>query len=534
MNVTEIARRLGIPPRELKGLLQEFGFGVGRRAIKVDKRVADRILKRGAELKAAYDERRKRAEDALKIVVPDTVPQEIVLPQEIAVKDFAAILSVPVTKLLGELMKNGIIVTLNDLIDVETAQIIAGDLGRTVRVADADAAAEKEETSADAIDTSGFKDTRPPTVVIMGHVDHGKTLLLDTIRKTNVIAGESGGITQHIGAYQVERHGEKITFIDTPGHEAFTTMRSRGAKIADIAILVVAADDGVQPQTKEAVSIIEGSGIPLVVAMNKMDKEGVNPDKVKKELADLNLISEEWGGKTTIVPISAKEGTGIDDLLDTVLLMTEVDKEKRATSRSVDAVTTVIESHVDTSAGPLATVLVQLGTLRVGDVLGIRSAQYGKVRALRDWNGKQIDEAEPGTPVVILGLKVAPEVGDIIRVADPSTLDKLKISGSSHRAVASSIEKRKQKKEEMHLPIVLRADVVGSLEAISLSLEKLSTHDASVSIIAKGLGSISEKDIFEAEVGGAFSCAANAGRSGACSGQRRDHHSIGSYLRSYR
>ncbi|MDO8582081.1 MAG: translation initiation factor IF-2 N-terminal domain-containing protein [bacterium] len=545
MNINEIARRLDIPPKDLKELLPQFGFGVGARAIKVDDVIAGRIMKAGYVLKQAWrtkqDAARATAVPTEAVAALAAVP--IIIPPSVTVRDFALKLGIPVTKLLTELMKSGVIVSLNERIDAETASIVAEDLGRKVIVQKELQEENVTHTVSQLtkeIEQSQLTETRPPVVVIMGHVDHGKTRLLDAIRKTHVMEGEAGGITQHIGAYQVtvkpkgepssraneesrgipskrreilrqtqDDHstGRIVTFIDTPGHEAFTTMRSRGARIADVAVLVVAADDGVQPQTKEAIKIIRGSNLPFVVALNKIDKPEANPEKVKKELSELEVIPEEWGGKTPFVPVSAKAGTGIDQLLEMILLVADLDKEKRRTDAKRLAVGTVIEAHVDPGAGPLATILVQLGTLRSGDVLGIRGMVYGKVRALKDWFGHTVPEALPGMPVVVLGLKAAPEVGDIVVVPkDVGELEKL--TGRDlfqGQATAATIERStKRKIKANNVPLIVRADVLGSLETIMLSLEKLSHPEVAVTILSKGLGAISEADVLHAEGTGAI------------------------------
>lgn len=510
MNINEIARRLDIPPKDLKELLPQFGFGVGLRAIKVDDVIAGRIMKAGYVLKQAWRAKHEAARATTTIATTASAPLEVlVIPPSITVRDFAAKLNIPITKLLSELMKSGVIVSLNERIDAETATIVAEDLGRKVTVQkelQEENVAHTVSQLTKEIEQSQLTSMRPPVVVIMGHVDHGKTRLLDAIRTTHVMEGEAGGITQHIGAYQVEKKGQKITFIDTPGHEAFTTMRSRGARIADVAVLVVAADDGVQPQTKEAIKIIRGSDLPFVVALNKIDKPEANPEKVKKELSELEVIPEEWGGKTPFVPVSAKAGTGIDQLLEMILLVADLDKGKRKTDAQRLAVGTVIEAHVDPGAGPLATILVQLGTLRSGDVLGIRGMAYGKVRALKDWFGRTVAEALPGMPAVVLGLKAAPEVGDIVVVPkDVGSLEKL--TGRDlfqGQATAATIERAtKRKLKANNVPLIVRADVLGSLETIMLSLEKLSHPEVSVTILSKGLGAITEADILHAESTGA-------------------------------
>ncbi|MBU1348803.1 GTP-binding protein, partial [Patescibacteria group bacterium] len=333
-------------------------------------------------------------------------------------------------------MRAGILAAQNERLDFETTAIIAEELGFK-------ASREVEDTSKEAeivddrvkriLESDKPEDcvARPPIVVVMGHVDHGKTKTLDAIRKTNVMAGEAGGITQHIGAYQAEKKGRKLTFIDTPGHEAFTVMRSRGARVADIAILVVAADDGVQPQTKEAINIIQAAHLPFIVALNKMDKDDADPERVLAQLGENGVTTEAWGGTVPIAKIAAKTGMGIDDLLDMILLVADMNADRIVANPTRHAAGTVIEAHVDKGEGPVATVLVQAGTLKRNDYLGIEGAAYGRVRAMRDWTGVMLDEAPPGTPVKILGFKVAPAVGDIMEVPeDPKTLEVKKLKSA--------------------------------------------------------------------------------------------------------
>jgi translation initiation factor IF-2 len=341
---------------------------------------------------------------------------------------------------------------------------------------------------------------RPPVVVVMGHVDHGKTRTLDAIRKTNIMEGESGGITQHIGAYMVEKKGKHITFIDTPGHEAFTVMRSRGAKVADIAILVVAADDGVQPQTKEAANIIQAAKLPFVVALNKIDKEDADPNRVLGQLAEIGITVEEWGGKVPMAKISAKNGTGIDELLELVLLVAEVERERIRANPNSLAAGTVIEAHVDKGEGPVATAIVQNGTLRRNDVIGINGNAYGRVRMMKDWNGKLIEKATPGMPVKILGFKVAPSVGDIIEIPeDAKSLETKKVKAVVRQSVESFTATKQQVNEDEEkkptLNIVLKSDVLGSLEAILGVLERFQHEAVDLTVVQKGLGNITEADV---------------------------------------
>lgn len=510
MNVTELARRLRVTPQQLLAKLPELGFDIGARAIKVDDRIADQIYKKWLE-----NARRERLRDQLVkqsqigSKEPGAPKTDIKLPSVIAVRDFAGKMDLPVTRVIQQLMKAGILASQNERIDFTTASIIAEELGYTATPESAD---EKElQQTAEAEDrlkqiltsqTSEQLKERAPVVVVMGHVDHGKTRTLDAIRATHVMEGESGGITQHIGAYQVEKKGKKITFIDTPGHEAFTVMRSRGAKVADIAILVVAADDGVQPQTKEAVNIIQAAKLPFVVALNKIDKPDADPNRVMGQLAEVGITVEEWGGKTPMAKISAKTGQGIDDLLDLILLVAEVEKERIMSNPDTLAAGTIIESHVDKGEGPVATAVIQNGTLKRNDWLGISGTAFGRVRMMRDWNGKAMDEAPPGTPVKILGFKIAPAVGDIMEVpADPKTLEQKKAKVAT-RAVVETLTAAKQApvegeegQKKVMLNVILKTDVLGSLEAILGSLEKIKHDLVGVEVIQKGLGNVTEGDI---------------------------------------
>lgn len=513
MNVSELARKLRVTPEELKAKLPELGFDIGMRAIKVDDRMAQQIIRRWSDY-SREAQRRRREEVAQKqvAVAAASVSGPIKISAVINVRDLALKLNLPVTRLIAELMKNGILASLNERIDFDTASIVAEDMGFKV-IREDEKEAEIAAPIGDAIREAIAKEEkknlfpRPPVVVVMGHVDHGKTMLLDTIRKTNIVAGEAGGITQHIGAYQARSKDRLLTFVDTPGHEAFTAMRSRGARIADVAVLVVAADDGVQPQTKEAVKIIEAARIPFVVAINKVDKPEADPERVKRELGELNIIPEEWGGKVPMVPISAKTGKNVFDLLDTVILVADLDKEKIVANPGVSALATVIEAHVDKGEGVVATILVQNGTLRKNDILAVGNVFYGRVRAMRDWNGQEVSSAPPGMPVKILGFKAAPQVGDIISVvANLKGLERAKPVRVSEQKMATVEKAQKAEEEEKQLPtlnLIIRADVLGSLEAVVVSFEKFKHPDVAVNVIGKGLGNITEADITNAFAAGA-------------------------------
>ena len=514
MNATELARKLKIPTKELLEILPAVGFDIGRRAIKIDNRQAQKIIEQWPRLLAEYKEKLAAVAATEEVVETKTEgPKKIAIPAVIRVRDFAQKLAIPLSKVMADLMKNGVLSSMNEEIDFDTASIVGQDLGFEV-VSDNQSSGQEEKNKSETLETLLAETDktklkmRAPVVVIMGHVDHGKTKLLDAIRKTNVMEGESGGITQHIGAYQVEKEGKPITFIDTPGHEAFTTMRSRGARVADIAILVIAADDSIQPQTKESIKIIKSAGLPMIVAINKIDKPEANVDKVKQDLAALNLTPEDWGGKTITVPISAKAGIGIENLLEMILLMAETEKDEIMANPDKPAVGTIVESHIDSGEGPVATVLIQNGTLRNGDLAEVGGNFYGKIRAMKDFKNQNVNQAGPSMPVKILGLKAAPSVGDILAVTtETQKRKKIKKYQLSQQAVDyTKPQESKDKTGAGHrsLNLILKADVLGSLEAIIASLNKLEHPEVSVNIIAKGLGNITEVEVERAESGQAI------------------------------
>ncbi len=516
MNVTELARRLNVNPEELREKLPELGFSIGKKAIKVDDRIANQIMNAWGEYRRRQRLKMKREaqqQQAAGAGAEDQAPKKpVALPPTIAVREFAGRLELPVAKVMQELMKAGILASLNDTIDFETAAIIASDLGFEAKAEEESPDEEQEadlERVGEILEGEDKKDAveRPPVVVVMGHVDHGKTKLLDAIRTTNVVDEEAGGITQHIGAYQVERKNRQLTFIDTPGHEAFTVMRSRGAKVADIAILVVAVDDGIQPQTREAIDIIKASGMPFIVALNKIDKAEQNIDMVKGQLAEKGLNPEDWGGDTIMVPISAKKQIGIDDILDMLILVADMEKEKIVANPERTAIGTVIDSKIDPGAGPVVTALVQTGTLRVGDPLGVRGMLYGKVKAMQDWQNKNVKEALPSTPVRVLGFKAAPTVGDVIEVPENikdlkktkfKTVKSAAIDEVTATKIAPVVEDEEQTKP--CLTMIIKADVLGSLEALLGMIEKLQKNPhVEVKILDKGLGDVTDSEVLAAE-----------------------------------
>lgn len=511
MNITELARILRISPQELRDLLPQMGFAIGQKAIKVDNNTAKKIIKDWPYLRREWERKKLEAEKKKQDEVLPKEKKTVAVPTVITVRAYAELAGIPVNRVLAELMKNGVFTSINEKIDFDTAVIIGDGLNLEVKELDAEAATTAEpatEKKLEAIlageDAKNLL-PRPPVIVVMGHVDHGKTKLLDSIRKTNVVAGEAGGITQHIGAYQVARNGRTLTFIDTPGHEAFTAMRSRGAKVADVAILVVAADDGVKPQTVEAFRIIEAAKIPYLVAINKIDKPTADINRTKQELAtQLNITPEDWGGQTICAPISAKDGTGIEELLDLVLLVADTDKSGLKANPQAPAAGTVIESNVDKAVGPLATILVQNGTLRVGDQLCYNDLVYGKVKALKNYKGEEIKEAGPSLPAKILGLKISPAVGDVLTVGEGEKVRAKKINRATGPAVVAV--STSEEGAEDHTPkvkVIIKTDFLGSAEAIEESLLKLNNEKVKVAIINKGLGYITEGDVKRAEDSGA-------------------------------
>jgi translation initiation factor IF-2 len=421
----------------------------------------------------------------------------IEIPHSIAVRNLAELLGVSVVDVIKQLMRNGVFANINQVIDFETAAAVATNLGYEAHPeARAARAAESKRYKPQEEEVGGLK-LRPPVVTIMGHVNHGKTRLLDAIRQTNVMDTEAGGITQHIGAYQVEVNGQKITFLDTPGHEAFTVMRARGAQVTDITILVVAADDGVMPQTLEAIDHARAAGVPIVVAINKIDKPEANVEAVKQQLADAGLVIEEWGGDVVCVPISAKEKKGITELLDNLLVVAEMEELKADPSRP--AVGVVIEAEMDKSRGPMATVLIQTGTLKVGDTVVVGST-WGRVRAMFNDVGKRVRKAEPSMPVAILGLDSLPQVGDSLNAVPGehqarALIQKHQRERPSRAVSLDNLFDQINTGEVKELNVILKADVQGSIEPIRSSLERLGTDKVQVRIIHSSSGNITESDV---------------------------------------
>lgn len=423
----------------------------------------------------------------------------VTLPESVTVKRFAAILGLPVTQVIMELMKNKIMATINDEIDFETAGIIADDLGFLVQK-DATTTGEGNLTLKQLLgicqqekESEKTLQKRAPIVTILGHVDHGKTTLLDTIRKANVATGEAGGITQHISAYQVKKRGELITFIDTPGHAAFSAMRQRGVNLADIVILVVAADDGVRPQTKEVIEYLKTKNIPTIVAITKIDKPEVNIARVKQELAENEILIEEWGGKVMCNEVSAKTRKGLDDLLESVILLAEVEEFRADAKR--EGLGVVLEAHLDKNKGPVATVLVKTGTLKIGQ--DIRAgATTGRIRRLEDWSGKSVTEAPPSMPVTVYGLSEVPSANDILHIMQERSRKRssLEVSLGAKTKVTQSVDENIKK-----LNIILKADTQGTLEAIEQMLYSYTNEEVTVNYLDSGVGNITESDVKIAE-----------------------------------
>ncbi len=440
--------------------------------------------------------------------VAPAIENAIITTENVTVKTLSEKTGKPVTEIIKKLMLLGIMATINSSIDFTTAELVCDELGVKLEQKIEKSYEEKLEESSKELGDNAKK--RPPVVTVMGHVDHGKTSLLDAIRKTNVVSGEAGGITQKIGAYQVTWNNEKITFIDTPGHAAFTSMRARGAKVTDIAILVVAADDGIMPQTKEAIAHIKAANCPMVVAVNKMDKPEANVERVKQQLAEEGVLPEEWGGDTIIVPISAKQGIGIDKLLENVLLVAEMQELKADASQT--AVGVVIEAELDKNKGPVATVLVQNGTLKVGDSI-MSGITFGKVRAMYDENGKQIKNAPPSTPVSVLGFDNVPNAGDQVYAVSEKLskqviqerIDKIKqeransTSGVSLDDFMDRVNEGKLKT----LNLIIKADVQGSVEALKQTLTTMKNEEARVVCIHSAAGPVTESDVILAQASNA-------------------------------
>ena len=444
-------------------------------------------------------------------VIDPTERGAVEIPASLTVKELAELLGVNVADVIRELIKSGIFATINQLVDRDTASLVAGELGYEIAEATAAEPAEAngEAPVSEATKEVLFEDADPtklvpraPIVTVMGHVDHGKTSLLDAIRTTDIAGGERGGITQHIGASEVTHNGRRIVFLDTPGHEAFTAMRARGAKVTDIAVLVVAADDGVMPQTLEAIDHARAAKVPIIIALNKIDKPDANPDRVKNGLAEAGVVVEEYGGDVPMVAVSAKARLGLDELLEMINLVADLQELKANPKRP--AIGTIVEAELDKGRGPVATALVQTGTLRVGDVIVVGET-YGKVRALENALGKRITKAGPSSPAVVLGLADVPQAGDILRVvADEKTaramVEERKNASAartegSGRATLEDLYAQIQAGQTKELRIILKTDVSGSLGAITHALQQLSTDEVRINVLHEAAGDVTDNDI---------------------------------------
>ena len=435
---------------------------------------------------------------------------KVSIPDEINVGELASRMKKTAVEVIKQLIKLGVMASVSDVIDYDTAALVAMELG--CKVEHEVVVTVEDRLIDDHVDTEDELVPRAPVVVVMGHVDHGKTSLLDRIRSANVVAGEAGGITQHIGAYRVMVNGSPVTFLDTPGHEAFTTMRARGAMVTDIAILVVAADDGIMPQTIESINHAKAAGIPLVVAINKMDVHGANPDRIKQQLTEYGLVPEEWGGETIVCPISAKTGEGVDNLLENLVLLAEIQELKANPNRAARG--TVIEARMDKGRGPIMTVLVQNGTLHQGDII-IAGTAVGRVRTMTNDKGQRVTEAGPSIPVEIAGMSEVPSAGDTFNaVADERMARELveqrkqqkkdAANAGSKKVSLDDLFSRIQQGEMKDFNIIVKADVQGSAEAVKSSLEKLSNEEVRVQVIHSGVGAISESDVMLAATSNAI------------------------------
>ena len=456
----------------------------------------------------------KKKKEVQTVIAPK-ISHAVLTSREITIKDLSEKIGKPVAEIVKKCMLLGIMATINSTIDFDTCELICSDFGITLELK-LDKSYEEKLIDSSSDDDEKNMVQRPPVVTVMGHVDHGKTSLLDAFRKSNVALGEAGGITQKIGAYQITFNNEKITFIDTPGHAAFTQMRARGAEVTDIAILVVAADDGIMPQTVEAINHIKAAGVPMIVAINKMDKPGANPERVKQQLTEYGILPEEWGGTAICIPISAKTGMGLDELKKMILLVAEMEDLKANPNRMATGV--VIEAELDKSRGPVATVLVKNGTLKVGDSI-ISGITYGKVKAMFDENGKPVKKATPSTPVAVMGFNEVPSSGDQVYAVEDSLskqvinerINKIKAERAKQTSGVSADDfmSRVHEGSLKNLNIIIKADTQGSVEALKNSLEAIRNEEVKVVTIHSGAGAITESDLVLAQTTGATVIAFN-------------------------
>ena len=475
---------------------------------KIVSKSKQRQNQQSASSKRRQEERNRMQK--LQLEVAKKQPLKVEIPDEISVGELASRMKKTASEVIKQLFKLGVFASVSDVIDYDTAALVAMELG--CKVEKEVIVTVEERLIDDHEDKPEDLVPRAPVVVVMGHVDHGKTSLLDYIRHANVVSGEAGGITQHIGAYTVEINGSPITFLDTPGHEAFTSMRARGAMVTDIAILVVAADDGIMPQTIESINHAKAANIPVVVAINKMDTVGANPDRIKQQLTEYDLVPEEWGGDTIVCPISAKTGMGIENLLENLVVLAEVQELKANPNRAAKG--TVIEARLDKGRGPIMTVLVQNGTLKAGDII-IAGTAVGRVRTMINDKGQRVTEAGPSTPVEISGLSEVPSAGDVFNaVADERMARELaeerrvqqmnNSMGGTKKVSLEDIFSQIKSGEMKTLNIIVKADVQGSAEAVKSSLEKISNDEVRVKVIHSAVGAINESDVMLAATSGAI------------------------------
>jgi translation initiation factor IF-2 len=493
-----------------KPIKKQNGKQEGRRHENEHQQNETKVFQKNKNKKKKNNKKNKKQTQAPQVQAKKELPKKITYSESLTVGELAEKLGKEPSEIIKKLMMLGIMATINQDLDKDAIELIAGEYG--VEVEEEVVFDETEFEKYEIEDKEEYLEVRPPIVTIMGHVDHGKTTLLDSIRKTKVVEGEAGGITQHIGAYQVEVNGKKITFLDTPGHAAFTTMRARGAQVTDITVLVVAADDGVMPQTIEAINHAKAANVPIIVAVNKMDKPTANPDRVMQELTEHGLVPEDWGGDTIFVPISALKGDGIDDLLEMILLVSEVEELKANPNRV--ATGTVVEAELDKGRGPVATLLIQNGTLKVGDPIVVGNT-YGRVRAMMNDMGRRVKEAGPSMPVEITGLNEVPLAGDRFMVFE----DEKKARQIGEARAQKQLEKERSEKAKLSLDdlfeqikqgdmkeinIIVKADVQGSVEALTAALQKIDVEGVKVKIIHTGVGAITESDIILASASNAI------------------------------
>ncbi|HLS52882.1 MAG TPA: translation initiation factor IF-2, partial [Tissierellaceae bacterium] len=514
IRIYELAQELNMSSKDLIDKLRELDLEVSSHmnSLEADEAELIRGIYGSGDSETEFDQHGVDNTKDTKTETSETEKHIIEIEESIIVRELADELGVNPSEIITKLIGMGVMANQNQSIDVKTATIIADEFGAIVVTKEVEE--EKEEVfELDFEDKPEDLVPRPPVVTVMGHVDHGKTSLLDAIRETSVTKSEAGGITQHIGAYSVKVDDKEIVFLDTPGHEAFTSMRARGAQVTDLAILVVAADDGVMPQTVEAINHAKAADVPILVAINKIDKPTANIDRVMQELAENNLLPEDWGGDTITVPVSARDKTGIDDLLEMVLLLAEMQELKANPNRKPVGI--IVEAQLDRGKGPLATVLVQKGTLRVGDMV-VSGTSHGRVRAMLDDKGDRVEEAGPSTPVVILGMSEVPNAGDLLYgVKDEKTarsyaeskkeeLREAQLRASSQVSLDDLFE-RIQEGQIKDLNIIIKADVKGSMEALAQSLEKLDTgEEVRINIIHGGVGGITESDVMLASASNAI------------------------------